>query len=44
MNGVADAIGALVFTLLALCLVFIPLGAWKMCELIYELSRHIHWN
>lgn len=44
MNGVGDAIGGLVFGLIALCIVFVPLGAWKAFELVQVLFSHIQWK
>lgn len=41
MQGVADAIGSFITTLFVLCVIFVPLGLWKLIEIIIWLFRHI---
>jgi hypothetical protein len=44
MNGIGDGIGTLIFGLIGLCIIFVPLGAWKAIEIIYWIWSHIHWG
>lgn len=43
---IADGIGQLIVFLFVLCCVFVPLGMWKLVEIIIWLVKHIHilWN
>jgi hypothetical protein len=41
MQGVADGIGKMFTILFILCIIFVPLGAWKMIEIIIWLFQHI---
>ena len=43
MEGMLDGIGTALAAMGILLLVFIPLGAWKMIELIMEFLSHIQW-
>lgn len=35
--------GTLIFGMMGLCLLFVPLGMWKLIELIIWVVSHIRW-
>lgn len=37
-----EGIGRLFNTMLVCCIIFIPLGLWKLAEIIIWLWRHVH--
>jgi len=40
MEGMLDGIGCL----LAIALISIPLGLWKLVEIIIWICSHLHWS
>ena len=44
MNGVGEAIEALICGLIVLCIIFVPLGMWKLVEIIIWLWAHVHFG
>lgn len=41
VQGIGDAIGRLMATLMILCVIFVPLGAWKAIEIIIWLWKNV---
>ena len=37
-----DGLGKLINTLIILCILFVPLGLWKLVEIIIWVCKHIH--
>ena len=44
MGDVAKSIGDLIRGLILLCIIFVPLGLWKLVEIIIWICRHIHFS
>ena len=47
MNGIGDAIGGAIgslFIIAVVGLVMMPLGIWKLIEIIIWACKHIHWS
>lgn len=43
-SRIGDGVASAFIMLAALCVVFIPLGLWKLVELLILLFSHLHWN
>lgn len=43
-GGLGEGIEWLFKTMIALIIIFVPLGLWKAFELLSELMSHISWN
>lgn len=43
MNWLKE-LAALVDTLIILCLIFVPLGLWKLVEIVIWVWSHLSWN
>lgn len=41
MNGIGDGIGKMLMTMFVLLGIFIPLGLWKLIEIIIWLFTHV---
>ena len=44
MQEVVDAIGAAIGALIVLCIIFVPLGMWKLIEIIIWMWAHVHFG
>jgi uncharacterized membrane protein len=44
MHGIGDAIGAAIAALIGLCIIFVPLGMWKLIEVIIWLWANVHFG
>jgi uncharacterized membrane protein len=44
MNGLGDAVGALLKAIVILLVVFVPLGLWKLIEIIIWIWSHVHFG
>jgi hypothetical protein len=52
MHGIGDAVGAAIGALIGLCIIgaliglyiFIPLGLWKLIEIVIWLWAHVHFS
>lgn len=42
VSGIGDAIGDLFKWMLIMLVVFVPLGVWKLVEIIMWLFKHVH--
>lgn len=43
-RAIGDAIGATILWLSVLCIVFVPLGLWKLVEIVYWLFTNVSVN
>jgi hypothetical protein len=41
---IGEGIGRLIAALFCLCVIFVPLGAWKAIEILCWVWSHIHWG
>ena len=39
-----DGIGDIIITLFVLCVIFVPLGIWKLVNIITWIISHVHIN
>lgn len=44
MGDIGKAIGELIAGLFILCVIFVPLGLWKLIEILLWVFSHIHWG
>ena len=44
MSDIGRAIGDMIAFLFIMCVIFVPLGAWKLIEIIVWLYHHIRWS
>ena len=44
MRDIGDAIGNAFAMMFYLCCVFVPLGMWKLIEIIVWVFRHVHFG
>ncbi len=42
MGRMLDGLGALLMGMFVLCCIFVPLGVWKLLEIIVSLFQHVH--
>lgn len=42
MQGISDAIGNMFMAMLIALIIFVPLGIWKLVEIILWLVKHVH--
>lgn len=42
MQGIGDAIGNMFMAMLIALIIFVPLGIWKLVEIILWLVKHVH--
>lgn len=43
MDGFGAALGRAFEIMLVCCVIFVPLGLWKLVEIVLWLWRHISW-
>lgn len=44
MGDIGRAVGDMIAALFFLCVVFVPLGLWKLIEIIAWVFHHVHWS
>lgn len=44
MGSIGDGIVGLFYIMAGLCVVFVPLGAWKLIEIVLWFWSNIHWG
>lgn len=42
--GIGDGIGTLLLGMLIIIIVSVPLGIWKLIDIIIWLYKHVSWN
>ena len=42
MQGFGEAIGSIINGLMILCIIFVPLGLWKLIEIIIWIFHHVY--
>lgn len=43
-SGIGDAFAGIFRFMFVLLCIFVPLGVWKMVEIIIYVSHHLHWS
>lgn len=44
MDSLGDAFGKMITVLVVTCAISVPLGVWKLVEIIIYIYKHLNWE